>query len=146
MSEQICFSVTGFKDDVRIEQMSQSLINSNVDEVDVLITDVNHGTYFIKGSISAMYENMAHENMKSLKKENLLLLRALNPAGYDVELENCGVTLSGFMPNTLAGINKLYDPTSIIGETFQVMIESFSEYEGTYIVSRRKYLQSYLLK
>jgi ribosomal protein S1 len=62
--------------------------------------------------------------------------------GYDVELENCGVTLSGFMPNTLAGINKLYDPTSIIGETFQVMIESFSEYEGTYIVSRRKYLQS----
>jgi hypothetical protein len=40
--------------------MSQSLINSNVgDEVDVLITDVNHGTYFIKGSISAMYENMA---------------------------------------------------------------------------------------
>jgi ribosomal protein S1 len=46
------------------------------------------------------------------------------------------------MPNTLAGINKLYDPTSIIGETFQVMIESFSEYEGTYIVSRRKYLQS----
>jgi hypothetical protein len=52
--------------------MSQSLINSNVDEVDVLITDVNHGTYFIKGSISAMYENMAHENMKSLKKENLV--------------------------------------------------------------------------
>jgi hypothetical protein len=36
--------------------MSQ-IINSNVgDEVDVLITDVNHGTYFIKGSISAMCE------------------------------------------------------------------------------------------
>jgi ribosomal protein S1 len=50
------------------------------------------------------------------------------------------------MPNTLAGINKLYDPTSIIGETFQVMIESFSEYEGTYIVSRRKYLQSLIQK
>jgi ribosomal protein S1 len=51
-----------------------------------------------------------------------------------------------FIPNTLAGINKLYDPTSIIGETFQVMIESFSEYEGTYIVSRRKYLQSLIQK
>jgi hypothetical protein len=36
--------------------------------------------------------------------------------------------------NTLAGINKLYDPTSIIGETFQVMIESFSEYEGTILL------------
>jgi hypothetical protein len=52
MSEQYVFSVTGFKDDVRIEQKpneSKYLINSNVgDEVDVLITDVNHGTYFIK--------------------------------------------------------------------------------------------------
>ena len=46
------------------------------------------------------------------------------------------------MPNTIAGINKLYDPNSIIGQTFEVMIESFSEHEGTYIVSRRKYLQS----
>jgi small subunit ribosomal protein S1 len=46
------------------------------------------------------------------------------------------------MPNTLAGINKLYDPNSIVGKTFEVMIESFSDQEGTYIVSRRKYLQS----
>jgi small subunit ribosomal protein S1 len=46
------------------------------------------------------------------------------------------------MPNTLAGINKLFDPNSIVGENFEVMIESYSEYEGTYIVSRRKYLQS----
>jgi ribosomal protein S1 len=86
-----------------------------------------------------------HENMKSLEEGESVTayVRALNPAGYDVELENCGVTLSGFI---LAGINKLYDPTSIIGETFQVMIESFSEYEGTYIVSRRKYLQSLIQK
>ena len=46
------------------------------------------------------------------------------------------------MPNTLAGINKLFDPTSIVGQTFEVMIESYSEQEGTYIVSRRKYLQT----
>jgi hypothetical protein len=82
MSEQYVFSVTGFKDDVRIEQKpneSKYLINSNVgDEVDVLITDVNHGTYFIKGSISAMYENMA-ENMKSLEGESVTAyVRALN--------------------------------------------------------------------
>jgi ribosomal protein S1 len=46
------------------------------------------------------------------------------------------------MPNTLAGINKLYDQNSIIGHTFNVMIESYAEQEGTYIVSRRKYLQT----
>jgi len=46
------------------------------------------------------------------------------------------------MPNTLAGINKLSSPDAILGETFYVMIESFSNDEGTYIVSRRKYLQT----
>jgi hypothetical protein len=40
-------------------------------------------------------------------------VRALNPAGYDVELENCGVT-PGFMPNTLAGINKLMTPSLLV--------------------------------
>ena len=50
--------------------------------------------------------------------------------------------MPGFMPNTLAGINKLFDVNSIVGKTFEVMIESYSEQEGTYIVSRRKYLQT----
>jgi small subunit ribosomal protein S1 len=69
-------------------------------------------------------------------------IKSLNPAGYDVDVYQGGVTLPGFMPNTLAGINKLFDPTSIVGETFEVAIESYAEQEGTYIVSRRKYLQS----
>ena len=148
MSNQYVFSVVGFKDDVRIEDKpgEAKYLNSVEigEEVDVLITEVVQGTYFIKGSISSLYESRAHENMKSLEEGESVTayIKALNPAGYDVELVNGGVILPGFMPNTLAGINKLYDPTSIIGETFEVMIESFSENEGTYIVSRRKYLQS----
>jgi ribosomal protein S1 len=148
MSNQYVFSVVGFKDDVRIEDKpgEAKYLNSVEvgEEVDVLITEVVQGTYFIKGSIASLYESRAHENMKSLDEGESVTayVRALNPAGYDVELVNGGVTLPGFMPNTLAGINKLYDPTSIIGDTFEVMIESFSENEGTYIVSRRKYLQS----
>lgn len=148
MSNQYVFSVVGFKDDVRIEDKpgEAKYLNSVEigEEVDVLITEVVQGTYFIKGSISSLYESRAHENMKSLEEGESVTayIKALNPAGYDVELVNGGVTLPGFMPNTLAGINKLYDPTSIIGDTFEVMIESFSEHEGTYIVSRRKYLQS----
>jgi ribosomal protein S1 len=73
-------------------------------------------------------------------------IKSLNPAGYDVELTHGGVTLSGFMPNTLAGINKLYNVNSIVGRTFEVMIESYAEQEGTYIVSRRKYLQTLIPK
>lgn len=148
MSNQFVFSVKGFKDDIRVDNKpneAKYLINSNIgEEIDILIMEVSQGTYFIKGSISSLYENRAHENMKSIEEGQSVsaFIRAINPAGYDVELVNGGVVLPGFMPNTLAGINKLYDPTSIIGETFDVMIESFSENEGTYIVSRRKYLQS----
>lgn len=148
MADQFVFSVDGFKDDVRIEIKpgeSKYLKNCEInDEVDVLIMGVNHGEFFIKGSIASLYESRAHENLKSLEEGESVtaFIRALNPAGYDVDINNGGVTLPGFMPNTLAGINKLYDPTSIVNDTFEVMIESFSENEGTYIVSRRKYLQT----
>jgi ribosomal protein S1 len=148
MSNQYVFSVVGYKDDVRIENKpgEAKYLNSIEvgEQVDLLITEVVQSTYFIKGSIASLYESRAHENMKSLEEGESVTayIRALNPAGYDVELTNGGVTLPAFMPNTLAGINKLYDPSSIIGDTFQVMVESFSEHEGTYIVSRRKYLQS----
>ena len=148
MSNQYVFSVVGYKDDVRIENKpgEAKYLNSIEigEQVDLLITEVVQSTYFIKGSIASLYESRAHENMKSLEEGESVTayIRALNPAGYDVELTDGGVTLPAFMPNTLAGINKLYDPSSIIGDTFQVMVESFSEHEGTYIVSRRKYLQS----
>jgi small subunit ribosomal protein S1 len=142
------FSVIGYKDDVRVDDKvseSKYLINSTIgDTVDVLIIDVNHDDFFIKGSISILYENLAHESLKSLKEGESItaLVKSLNPAGYDVEIRNGGVTLPGFMPNTLAGINKLYDVNSIVGQSFEVMIESYAEQEGTYIVSRRKYLQT----
>lgn len=151
-SEQFVFEVNSFKDDIRVDYKPveiKYLKNTEIgDEVDVLITNVNNTNYFIKGSIASLYESIAHENLKSLEEGESVTayVRSLNPAGYDIEIVNGGVTLQGFMPNTLAGINKLYDPTSIIGDTFQVMIESTTDsnndYEGTYIVSRRKYLQS----
>lgn len=142
------FSVPGYKDDVRIDnRLSESkyLKNSQIgDVIDVLIVDVDHDDFYIKGSISTLYENRAHQTLKSLDEGQSVTahIKSLNPAGYDVELSKGGVTLPGFMPNTLAGINKLYEPTSIIGQTFEVMIESYAEQEGTYIVSRRKYLQT----
>jgi small subunit ribosomal protein S1 len=142
------FSVPGFKDDVRVDnKLSESkyLRNSKIgDIIDVLIVDVNHDNFYIKGSIATLYESRAHQTLKSLEDGESVTakIKSLNPAGYDVEITRGGVTLPGFMPNTLAGINKLYDPTSIVGQTFEVMIESYAEQEGTYIVSRRKYLQT----
>lgn len=142
------FSVAGFKDHVRVDDKiseTKYLKYTNIgDTIDVLISEVNETVYIIKGSIASIYESRAHENLKSLKEGESVTahIKSINPAGYEIEIFHSGVTLPGFMPNTLAGINKLVDPTAIVGSTFEVMIESFSEQEGTYIVSRRRYLQT----
>jgi small subunit ribosomal protein S1 len=147
-SDQFVFSVPGYKDDVRVDDKvaeSKYFTNLNMgDIIDVLITNVNHNVFMIKGSVASLYESRAHANLKSLAEGQsvMVTVKSLNPAGYDVELKHGGVTLPGFMPNTLAGINKLHDPNSIVGQTFNVMIESYAQNEGTYIVSRRKYLQT----
>ncbi len=147
-SDQFLFEVTGYKDFIRVDikgNEEKYLRNSEFgDVIDVLIMNVNQQQYNIKGSIASLYETRAHQNLKTLEEGEAVtaLIKSINPAGYDVDLYHGGVTLPGFMPNTLAGINKLFDPTSIVGETFEVAIESYAEQEGTYIVSRRKYLQS----
>lgn len=136
------------KDYIRVENKSSEskyLTNTNIgDKVDVLIMEINNDNFLIKGSIASIYETRAHNTLLALEEGESVtsVIKSWNPAGYTVEILYEGVTLSGFMPNTLAGINKLYSPELIVGKTLQVMIESFSREEGTYIVSRRKYLQS----
>jgi ribosomal protein S1 len=147
-NEVYVFSVNGFKDDIHIDKKpseSKYLKNAEIgDMIDVIVMDVNHDKFYIKGSISSLYESIAHKKLKSLSEGESVKAEiiSINPAGYDVEILHGSVVLPAFMPNTLAGINKLYDPQSIIGEIFDVMIESYAEKEGTYIVSRRKYLKS----
>jgi len=148
-AEQHLFYVKGFKDDIRIEDKpSESKYLQNAqkgDIIDVLITKIDNGTNFlIKGSISELYESRAHDALKSLEDGIPVMakVKELNPAGYEMELYHGGVILKGFMPNTLAGVNKLSEPQSIVGNNFEVMVESYSENEGTYIVSRRAYLYS----
>jgi ribosomal protein S1 len=147
-SDNYVFSIPGLKDDIRVDgkpHEAKYLVNTQVgDMIDVLITNINHGQFFIRGSISALYESMARQNLKTINEGEPVsaFVKSMNPAGYDINIIHGGVTLSAFMPNTLAGINKLFNPESIVGQTLSVMIESFSENEGTYIVSRRKYLQT----
>ena len=145
---QHLFNLPGLKDYIRVDkkpQESKYLKSAEIgDMVDILISSINHDNFYIKGSLSDLYESRAHAELKSLKEGSSVTAHVLstNPAGYDVELSKGGATLPGFMPNTLAGINKLPDPESIVGDKMEVMIESYAEQEGTYIVSRRKYLKS----
>lgn len=138
----------GFKDFVRVENKPGELkyfksLNTG-DEVDILISRVNNSKYIIEGSVAQLYESKAHNTLKSLAEEDSIIafIKEMTPAGYNVELQHDTIILPGFMPNTLAGINRLFEPESIVGKSLPVMIESYSREEGTYIVSRRKYLQS----
>lgn len=146
--ENFVFEVPGYKDYVRVDNRGNEakyLKQVEAGEmIDLLIADVNNSNFLIRGSIANLYESRAHAHIKSLAEGAPVVgrVKALNPAGYDVEIHMGGVVLPGFMPNTLAGINKLHEPESIVGVEFEVAIESYSEHEGTYIVSRRKYLQS----
>lgn len=147
-SDQYVFNLYGIKDYIRVDkkpQESKYLRSTEVGEtVELIITEVNERNFLIKGSLSELYETIAHADLKSLTEGVPVKVEVIstNPAGYDIEVLHGGATLPGFMPNTLAGINKLPDPESIVGDTFYVMIESYAEQEGTYIVSRRRYLQS----
>lgn len=137
-----------FKDYIRVENRiaeSKYLKNTNVgDKLDVAIVQVKDKDFIIKGSLSALYETRAHETLLNIDEDShvIAFVKELTPAGYNVDIFYEGVTLPGFMPNTLAGINKLYDVESILNKNLEVMIESYSGEEGTYIVSRRKFLQT----
>lgn len=147
-SDQHCFSVVGYKDFIHVDNKpneNKYLKNLQIgDVVDVIISKIDNKSYWISGSIAEIYENQAHADLKSLDDDLVVMaaIKSINPAGYDVEIVHNGITFAGFMPNTLAGINKLYNPDSIVGQTLECMIESFSNDEGTYIISRRKYLRT----
>jgi ribosomal protein S1 len=114
------------------------------DTVDVLITSISEDPYLIKGSIAALNKSNTYDeiiNNSETHSVSATVMEAI-PAGYILEIFYNEHKIPAFMPNILAGINKLNDPNSIVGDTFNVMIESFSDEKGTFIVSRKKYLQS----
>jgi ribosomal protein S1 len=141
-----------YKDYIRVDNKPSEmnyLKTLNIGEsIDVIITDVNENDYIIKGSLSELYEDRARETITNLEEGESVtcLVKELTLAGYNIDILFGNVILSGFMPNTLAGINKLAKPESIVGNTFEVMVESYSKDEGTYIVSRRRYLQTLIPK
>lgn len=141
----------GFKDNIYIELKGPEvdIITQRElkygDIIDVLITNVDEDNFEIRGSLSSLVKLQVNRELeKALNGDSLAFFKAfikeLTPAGYFVEITIAGLKTNAFMPNTLAGINKLPDPKSIVGQTLEVMIENQTK-EG-FIVSRKKYLQS----
>jgi len=113
--------------------------------IDVLITDINENPFIIKGSVSDLIKMDVDKKMISFFENDKpfeCYVKETIPAGYMLDIEIDGIKIDGFMPNTLADVNKLHDYNILNGQTIMVMLETLQQDKGIYVVSRKKYLKS----
>lgn len=150
-----------YKDYVRVEKRKneeQSLLAySNYDEdsekysidvnteFDILIVDIDDKNHLIKGSLASLNKQKAYS--KLLADMNTVLVGKVVevlPKGLVIHTEYNGCKIQTFMPNYFTGVNKLNTTQlqNMLGTNIEIMFESFSEETGSFISSRKKYLQS----
>lgn len=110
------------------------------EETSVLITDTK-GT--LTGSITGGVKQKTFIDLRDAIEEGNTawigtVKNMIENGGYIVNVQG----IDCFMPGSLAGINKLSDFSSIVGEEIYVVPVSFSPDRGTVVVSHRKYLQA----
>lgn len=113
-------------------------------KIKVMISEISDDPFYIKGSMNDIFKMNISNVVKDYFNDNkyfFATVKESQPAGYLLDLEVDGQIVDAFMPNTLAGVNKLYDPNSIVGTKFEVMIETLEKEKGIYVVSRKKYLE-----
>jgi len=138
-----------FKDNVFVEKrtIKQAMLDDMKigNPIDVMISEIRDNPYYIKGSITDILKMNISNIVKDGFNEDVFFYATVlesQPAGYKLELDVEGQLVDAFMPNTLAGVNKLHDPESIVGQRFEVMIETLEQDKGVYVVNRKKYLES----
>jgi len=117
------------------------------DDINVMITSVEDNPYEIKGSITELIKIEVANKLRSFYRENTSLLAHVTetiPAGFMLDIEMDNINITAFMPNTLAGVNRLTpnQSGSLVGSDISVMLETLQQEKGVYVVSRKKYLQS----
>ena len=148
ITEKEIFVDFGYKDCIYVDKPRKSNFSTELkigDSIDVLITKVSDNPFLIRGSITELIKQNVHNKMKNYFENSLPLtstVKSMIPAGYMMDIHMDNITVDAFMPNTLADVNKLSDSNSILGSTFEVMLETLQQEKGVYVVSRRKYLQS----
>lgn len=140
-----------YKDVIRVPKLlSEKRILSNVaigESINVLIKGISdeNNQYSIDGSVADLYKDKAFNILKNIEDNEFVNVRIveLTPGGYNCKIlmERCD--LDAFLPQILAGVNKLHDDAKLdlVGQTYNMCVESFARDKGTWIVSRRKYLK-----
>jgi len=139
-----------FKDYIRVPKTSEERnffrhvkINNIIDVVVTSISDKRE--YIINGSVAIIYKGEAHKMLENMEYNSYVDVRVekLTPAGYTCMIELNGCELEAFLPQVLAGVNRIPDAEkeSLVGQKLEMCVETYSKDKGTWIVSRRKYLE-----
>lgn len=116
------------------------------DTVEVMITNISENPYQIVGSFTSIDKRDVYDDILNNLDSVVVSAKVLewSPAGYKMEVNHEGFKIPAFMPNTLAGINKLSQDQAqeLVGQEINVMVETFQDDKGTFVVSRKKYLQT----
>ena len=144
----------GFKDLIRVSKNRGEIVFFDDIEVgdllNVVITDITHSPYSIRGSVSVLYEEKANEILNNIQTDEFVhaYINELTHAGYNCTILLGNVKIDAFMPQILAGVNKIMDAdrSKLVGKTLEVCIESHSREKGTWIVSRKSYLKQLIPK
>jgi len=125
------------------ERICKQLVVGQV--MDVLINAVSEQPFMIKGSISDLVRRKVDTKMKEFFENKVpinALVREIIPAGYMLSIDLDSILIDAFMPNTLADVNKLYNPEILLGKNINVMLETLQQDKGIYVVSRKRYLKT----
>ena len=108
--------------------------------IDVKVKPKKNGE--VSASISEAFEECKRrEIMEAINNKALAFtatVKELIHGGYWVEVSG----IQTFMPGSLAGMNKLHNFESLVGQQIIVMPITFSKDKGTIVVSCREYLQT----
>lgn len=117
------------------------------DNISVMITSLCETPFEIKGSITELIKIEVSNKLRNHYRDCTplkVVVKDMIPAGFMLDIEMDSINITAFMPNTLAGVNKLTEAQSLalVGQEIDVMLESLQQEKGVYVVSRKKYLKS----
>lgn len=138
-----------FKDYVRVPKTREERSFFENAEVgvttNVVITQlVDKKEYSIYGSVASIHREQANEILSNVKSDEFVkvIIDELTPAGYNCHIDILGCEIIAFLPQVLAGVNRIQDSEKegLVGKELEMCVESYAKDKGTWIVSRRKYL------
>jgi len=110
--------------------------------IDLMVDSVDASEY--RGSIGAASRaKVRQELMDSLRDGGsayLVKVKSINEGGFIVDLSG----VECFMPGSLAAANRITNFDTMLGREVYVMVESYLDKSGIFVVSNKKYIQTIL--